>query len=90
MKVDRHGISFSTGKVIPVYHGGVICLQVFDVNRHAPIVEVDCVHTGSDDGVLTRDLTPAEQLELADFMLCKWLEFKNKVGAQHEQNQDHG
>ncbi len=80
MKVDDNGITFSSGKQLKVYHGGVIGLSILYQNTGFP-PDTTYVRTGHNDYIELSYLTQEERQELADYMICKWVEFKNKVTA---------
>lgn len=66
----------STGNTLIVYHGNIIGMDL--LKEKQPIL-LTYIPVGSNDGINVRDLTKEECMELADHMLCKWLDFKNEV-----------
>ncbi len=70
MIIDEHGVTFSTGKT-RYAHGEILGI--------GPDLRVTYGWDGEfyEPGISSMSLTPAERVELADFMIGLWQQFKD-------------
>lgn len=71
IKIDRDEIILSTGRKIPTTG------QVIGINRPFKSLEVLIAYDNSSNDI-TNHFTKAEKIELADYMIKLWKEYKEK------------